>query len=159
MFINGGSRYGVNYFIEHLDGSLQINYATSYSGNNPAEADAFNLALFSVGQLRKLVTRIDNYGELNIKFNSNADTLLYELTDEFVISDSINQTCPLNVSEILTALLKRFDCGLFYEFDDSDPDPALHTHVLRIDPLSIVRTGSQNINSLIDDLKSIKISN
>jgi hypothetical protein len=159
MFINGGSRYGVNYFIEPLDGSLQINYATSYSGNNPAEADAFNLALFSVGQLRKLVTRIDNYGELNIKFNSNADTLLYKLTDEFIISDSINQTCPLNVSEILTALLKRFDCGLFYEFDDSDPDPSLHTHVLRVDPLSIVRTGSQNINSLIDDLKSIKISN
>ncbi len=154
MFINGGSRYGVNYFIEPLDGSLQINYATSYSGNNPAEADAFNLALFSVGQLRKLVTRIDNYGELNIKFNSNADTLLYELTDEFVISDSINQTCPLNVSEILTALLKRFDCGLFYEFDVTTSE-----HILRIDPLSIVRTGSQNINSLIDDLKSIKISN
>jgi hypothetical protein len=154
MFINGGSRYGVNYFIEPLDGSLEINYATSYSGNNPAEADAFNLALFSVDQLRKLVTRIDNYGELNIKFNSNADTLLYELTDEFVISDSINQTCPLNVSQILTALLKRFDCGLFYDYDATTSE-----HVLRIDPLSIVRTGSQNINNLIDDLKSVKISN
>ena len=116
IFVNGGSRYGVNYFIEPLDGELQINYATAFAhGNNPAEATAYNLALFGVNDLRKLITRIENYGELNIKFNSNADTLLYKLTDEFIISESINKTCPLNVSEILTALLKRFDCGLFYE--------------------------------------------
>ena len=155
IFVNGGSRYGVNYFIEPFDGELQINYATAFNhGNNPAEATAYNLALFGVNDLRKLITRIENYGELNIKFNSNADTLLYKLTDEFIISESINKTCPLNVSEILTALLKRFDCGLFYEFDSSTS-----THVLRVDPLSVVRSGSQNINALIDDIKSIKISN
>ena len=160
MFINGGSRYGVNYFIEPLDGELDVRYATDFAhGGSHHTATAYAQSMFSVGELRKLVTRIDNYGSLNIKFNSNADTLLYELTDEFIISESINKTCPLNVSQILTALVKRFDCGLFYEYDDSDPDPALHTHVLRIDPLSIVRTGSQDINNLIDDLKSVRISN
>ena len=155
MFLNGGSRYGVNYFIEPLDGELDLRYAMEYAhGGSHHTATAYDQDLFSVGELRKLVTRIFNYGELNIKFNSNADTLLYEATDEFIISDSINQTCPLNVSEILTSLLKRFDCGLFYQYDSVDAE-----HVLRIDPLSIVRTGSQNINSLIDDLKSVRISN
>lgn len=155
LFVNGGSRYGVNYFIEPLDGELDVRYATDYDhGSSHHSATAFAQSLFGVGELRKLVTRVSSYGSLNIKFNSNADTLLYKLTDEFIISDSINQTCPLNVSEILTALLKRFDCGLFYEYDDVDLQ-----HVLRIDPLAIVRTGSQNINTLVDDLKSVRISN
>ena len=155
LFVNGGSRYGVNYFIEPLDGELDVRYATDYDhGSSHHTATAFAQSMFSVGELRKLVTRISSYGSLNIKFNSNADTLLYKLTDEFIISDSINQTCPLNESEILTALLKRLDCGLFYEFDASTSE-----HVLRIDPLSIVRTGSQDINNLIDDLKSVRISN
>jgi hypothetical protein len=155
MFINGGSRYGVNYFIEPLDGELEVEYGSDFDhGSNPSEATLYATSLFGVGELRKLVTRIDNYGSLNIKFNSNADTLLYELTDEFIISESINKTCPLNVSQILTALVKRFDCGLFYEYDATTSE-----HVLRIDPLSIVRTGSQDINNLIDDLKSVRISN
>ena len=155
LFVNGGSRYGVNYFIEPLDGELDVRYATDYAhGSSHHTATEFQQSLISVGDLRKLVTRVSSYGSLNIKFNSNADTLLYKLTDEFIISDSINQTCPLNVSEILTGILKRFDCGLFYEFDASTSE-----HVLRIDPLSIVRTGSQDINNLIDDLKSVKISN
>lgn len=155
MFINGGSRYGANYFIEPLDGELDVRYATDFAhGGSHHTATAYAQSMFSVGELRKLVTRIDNYGSLNIKFNSNADTLLYELTDEFIISESINKTCPLNVSQILTALVKRFDCGLFYEYDATTSE-----HVLRIDPLSIVRTGSQDINNLIDDLKSVRISN
>ena len=155
IFLNGGSRYGVNYFIEPLDGELDVRYAREFQhGGSHHTATAYAQDMFGVGELRKLVTRIDNYGELNIKFNSNADTLLYKLTDEFIISESINQTCPLNVSQILTALLKRFDCGLFYEYDVTTSE-----HVLRVDPLSIVRTGSQDINNLIDDLKSVRISN
>ena len=155
IFLNGGSRYGVNYFIEPLDGELDVRYAREFQhGGSHHTATAYAQGMFGVGELRKLVTRIDNYGELNIKFNSNADTLLYKLTDEFIISESINQTCPLNVSQILTALLKRFDCGLFYEYDVTTSE-----HVLRVDPLSIVRTGSQDINNLIDDLKSVRISN
>ena len=97
---------------------------------------------------------MDGYGALNVIFTSNADTLVHLPSDEFIISDSINQTCPLAVSEILLSVLKRFDCGLFYEYDVSTSE-----HVLRVDPLSIVRTGGQDINSLVDDLKSVKIDN
>ncbi len=153
IFINGGSRYGINYFLEPFEGLLDVDYATEYNhSSNPSEATLFDQDTFDANELKKLITRLRVYSPLDIKFTSNEDTLLYKDTDEFVISDSINQTCPLNVSEILSAVLKRFDCGLFYELDNT-------THVLRIDPLSIVRTGSQNVNSLIDDLKSVKITN
>ena len=152
MFIYGGSRYSVNYFIEPFEGTLNVNYATAYvHGSSHHEATAFQTSDIPVEELRKLVTRVESYGQLNIKFTSNADTFLYKNDDEFIISESINKTCPLTVYDIFTNVLKRFDCGLFYEFDNG-------THVLRIDPLSIVRTGSQNINSLVDDLKSVKIT-
>ena len=153
MFIYGGSRYSVNYFIEPFEGTINVNYATQYvHGSSHHEATAFQTSDIPVEELRKLVTRVDSYGQLNIKFASNEDTFLYKNDDEFIISESINKTCPIPVYDIFTSVLKRFDCGLFYEFDNG-------THVLRIDPLNIVRTGNQNINSLVDDLKSVKISN
>jgi len=159
LLVYGGSQYSVNYFVEPLDGELDVNVVDSYTGSNPHEANSFLQTTFGVEDVRKAITRLDGYGALNVIFTSNADTLVHLPSDEFIISDSINQTCPLSVSEILLSVLKRFDCGLFYEYDDSDPDPAEHTHVLRVDPLSIVRTGGQDINSLVDDLKSVKIDN
>lgn len=120
IFINGGSRYSINYFIEPFEGLLDVDYAIEYQhGNNPHTATLFDQNTFQVGQLRKLITRLSDYTPLDIKFTANEDTLLYKNTDEFIISDSINKTCPLNVSEILTAVLKRFDCGVFYEYDSS----------------------------------------
>lgn len=154
LFINMGSRYSVNYFIEPLDGELDIRYVESYTGSNPIVADVFSQSTFGVNDIKKAITRIDNYGPLNVVFTSNQDTFLYKDDDEFSIEDSINQTCPLNVSDILPAILKRFDCGLFYEYDANDSQ-----HVLRIDPLSIVRSGSQDVNQFVDDLKSVVISN
>lgn len=155
LFIYSGSRYSINYFIEPFEGTLNVNYATAYQhGSNHHTATAFNTSDISVNELRKLVTRIESYGQLDIKFTANQDTFLYKNDDEFIISDSINQTCPLTVYEILVAVLKRFDCGLFYEYDSVNQE-----HVLRVDPLSIARRGSQDINNLIDDLKSFKISN
>jgi hypothetical protein len=129
------------------------------------ECSNINLSTFETYDIKKAITRIGepdgsgDYGQLNIKFTSNADTFIYKTDDEFSIEDSINDTCPLKVSEILPEILKRFECGLFYEYDDSSVDPADHTHVLRIDPLSVVRSGSQDINNLVDDLKSVKIFN
>lgn len=155
LFINGGSRYGINYFIEPFDGELEITYADAFAhGSSHHTATSFTTTNFGVNDLKKLVTRVESYGQLDLKFAANEDYLLHELTDEFIISESINKTCPLTVSEILIAVLKRFDCGLFYEYDSVNL-----THVLRIDPLSILRTGSQDINSLVDDLKSVKITN
>ena len=155
IFVNGGSRYSINYFIEPLDGEIRMEYATAFNhGGSHHTATAWAEDNFNVGQLKKLITRIENYGQLNLEFEANEDFLIYRDSDEFIISDSINKTCPLSVSEILTAILKRFDCGMFYEYDSSAT-----THVLRIDPLSVMRTCTQNINSLVDDLKSVKISN
>jgi len=172
LFVYGGSRYSINYFLEPLDGSLVIEYVDNYqftppSGGLPAfwSAASITPSTFEAYDIKKAITRIGEpdgsgeYGQLNIKFTSNADTFLYKTDDEFSIEDSINDTCPLKVSEILPEILKRFECGLFYEYDDSSADPADHTHVLRIDPLHIARSGSQDINNLVDDLKSVKIFN
>ncbi len=172
IFVDGGSQYSINYFLEPIDGSLVVEYVDQYTYNpaNPPFVGYFSvatttIATFEVYDIKKAITRIGepdgsgDYGRLDIKFTSNADTFLYKTDDEFSIEDSINQTSPLTVSDILPAVLKRFDCGLFYEFDDSDPDPSLHTHVLRVDPLSVIRSGSQNINDLVDDLKSVIITN
>ena len=35
----------------------------------------------------------------------------------------------------------------------------LQKHVLRVDPLSVLRTGTQDINQFIDDLNSVRITN
>ena len=155
LFINGGSRYSINYFIEPLDGEITLEYPDAYGhGSSHHTATSFATSSFGVTDLRKLVTRIDSYGQMDLSFTANEDYLLHELTDEFIISESINKTSTLTVSEILLAVLKRFDCGLFYEFDTVTSE-----HILRIDPLSVMRTGSQNINEFIDDLKSFKMTN
>ena len=164
MAINGGSQYSINYFLEPLEGSLKISYVDSYNKlTSPIvyyQAASIAQGVFEVYDIKKAITRIGrpdgsgNYALLNVKFESNADTFIYKTDDEFSIEDSINQTSPLTVSEILPAVIKRFDCGLFYEYDATTSE-----HILRVDPLSIVRTGSQNINNLIDDLKSVLISN
>ena len=156
LFVNMGSRYSINYFIEPLDGELDIRYVDSYTGSNPKIADVFAQSTFGVNSIKKAITRIDNYGPLNVIFTSNQDTFLYKDNDEFSIEDSINQTCPLKVSDILPAILKRFDCGLFYEFDDTVTP---NRHVLRVDPISIARTGFQDVNQYVDDLKSVIMSN
>ena len=133
---------------------MDIEVVDSYDNANPHNAASTVQTTFTVEDIRKAITRLDDYGPLNVRFTANQDVLIHKLNDEFIISDSINQTCPLNVSEILIAVLKRFDCGLFYEYDVSTSE-----HVLRVDPLSIVRTGSQDINQYVDDLKSVKMFN
>lgn len=168
LFIDGGSEYSINYFLHPLDGTIEVEYIDSYRFEGAYACYIQNTTAqgtFETYDIKKAITRIGepdglgDYGLLDIKFNSNADTFLYKTDDEFSIEDSINESSPLVVSDILPAVLKRFDCGLFYEYDDSDPDPAQHTHVLRVDPISIMRRGSQDVNSLIDDLKSVIITN
>ena len=156
IFINSGSQFSVNYFLEPFDGELDLNVASGFSDNGSHHRSNLyiNNVPYSVDEFDKIITRIESYGQLDIKFNANADYLPYKLDDIVVVKNSINQTCPLSVTEIMSSILKRFDCGLFYEYDSSVP-----THVLRIDPLSLVRSGGQDINNLLDDLKSVKITN
>ena len=155
MMIDSGSQYSINYFLEPFDGELSLNIVTAYTQHGSHyDSSAYDLLITGVSDFKKAITRIDSYGQLDINFSSNADVLPYRTTDEVIIQDSINQTCPLTLSEVLTAILKRFECGLFYEYDSVNA-----THVLRIDPLSLARTGGQDINDFLDDLKSVKISN
>lgn len=160
IFVDSGSEYSINYFLEPLDGNLKIEYVGAYffTGVWWREFGITPPEVFGVGDIKKAITRIGtpdgigDYALLNINFRSNADTFIYKTDDEFSIEDSVNQTSPLTVSDILPAVLKRFDCGLFYEFSNG-------VNILRVDPLSIVRDGNQDINSLVDDLKSVKITN
>ena len=155
MMVDSGSQYSINYFLEPFDGELSLNIVTAYTQHGSHyDSSAYALLITGVSDFKKAITRIDSYGQLDINFSSNADVLPYRTTDEVIIQDSINQTCPLTLSEVLTAILKRFECGLFYEYDSVNA-----THVLRIDPLSLARTGGQDINDFLDDLKSVKISN
>lgn len=159
IMINSGSQYSINYFLEPFDGDLVVQYVSAYTSSGSGNGKKYfkaanNTAVFSFEDIYKAITRVDNYGELNIKFTANQDFLPYKTTDRYVIKDSIEQTCPLNVTEVLSAILKRFDCGLFYEYDSSNT-----THVLRVDPIAFVRTGSQGINNYVDDIKSVKIFN
>jgi hypothetical protein len=160
IFVDSGSEYSINYFLEPLDGNLKIEYVGAYffTGVWWREFGITPPEVFGVGDIKKAITRIGtpdgigDYALLNVNFRSNADTFIYKTDDEFSIEDSVNQTSPLTVSDILPAVLKRFDCGLFYEFSNG-------VNILRVDPLSIVRDGNQDINSLVDDLKSVKITN
>lgn len=161
IFINGGSRYSINYFIEPLDGELNIDYVSAYDNANPHTATVITNDNFGVNDIKKAITRLGtpdgasgSYGDSNLQFVANQDFLPYNLSDEYIIQDSILQTCPYNVSEVLLGIVKRFDCGLFYDYDDS-----FGQHVLRIDPIALMRTSTININQYLDDLKSYKITN
>lgn len=166
LFIDSGSQYGVNYFARPFDGELEVLYVDSYDDEQFHQGGAggghffkyvqFTQAqgTFSTNDIKKAITSLESYSELNITFIANADFLPYKTTDEISIKDSINDSCSLTAYEILTNILKRFDCGMFYEYDS-----VAAKHVLRIDPLSLIRSGSQDVNQYVDDLKSVKITN
>ena len=161
MFMNGGSRYSINYFIEPLDGELDINVVTAYNNANPHQATAYQQTTFGVDDIGKAITRLGtpdgssgSYGTANIKFTANEDVLIHKLSDEFIIQESILKTCDFTVSEVLINIAKRFDCSLFYDYDNQSQQ-----HILRIDPIFLLRQNTVNINQYVDDLKSFKITN
>ena len=161
-FIDGGSKYSINYFIKPISGQLSIIKATSFA---PASSAYFvklteSTSLYGVTDLKKTISRFGlpegtgNYGQMNLRFVANEDHLLYKNTDSFIIQESIAKTCPFTLSDVLTNIAKRFDCGLFYDYD-----AAAQQHILRIDPVFAVRSGTENINQYVDDIKSYKITN
>jgi len=158
LMVDSGSQYSVNYFLEPFDGELSLDVVQQYgligNGFHYSTAPYLNNVAYNVSDFRKSITRVNSYGQLNIKFFANESVLPYRFSDEVSIQDSVNESCTLTVYEVLTAVLKRFECGLFYEYDSVNS-----TDVLRIDPLSLARFGGQDINQFLDDLKSVKISN
>ena len=156
IFVNGGSRYSTNYFLEPVSGSIRTTYVSEFTGSNPAVASATQTANISHERLKKIITRIPLLSAatgLNVRFNANEDFLPHNSSDEIVIKDSIEQTTEDTIYSVLLRIAKRFNCGLFYEYDANDA-----VNVLRIDPIQIMRSGSQNIDTLVDDTKSVKVT-
>lgn len=157
IFINGGSRYSTNYFLEPDDGYVRTNHVTAFtSSGNPRTATGVTTDVdFYSPELKKIITRIPTFSEytkLNIKFTANEDFLPHNITDEIVIKDSILSTCEDSLSDVLLRIAKRFNCGLFYDYDDVTGE-----NILRVDPLHLVRSGTQDISEYIDDRRSFKI--
>ena len=159
-FIDGGSTYSINYFLKPISGELSILRATSFidQGNHWVMGTLQNDS-FGVTDIRKAISRFGlpdgsgTYGQMNLTFTANEDHLLYKNNDTFIIQESIEKTCPFNLSDVLLNIAKRFDCGLFYDYDTQSQQ-----HILRLDPVFAVRSGTQNINQYVDDIKSYKIT-
>ena len=159
-FIDGGSTYSINYFLKPISGELSILRATSFTDQgNHWVMDTLQTDSFGVTDIRKAISRFGlpdgsgTYGQMNLTFTANEDHLLYKNNDTFIIQESIEKTCPFNLSDVLLNIAKRFDCGLFYDYDSQ-----AQQHILRIDPVFAVRSGTQNINQYVDDIKSYKIT-
>lgn len=153
--ISGESRYGINYFIEPLQGEVVARVALSYQteglGNSRREqAISTTINTYGVDDIRKAITRTEDYGQLNIKFLANANFNPYFVDDVYNIYESLQNTATLSPYEVLLAICKRFNCGIYYEKIGSQ-------NILRIDPLHLMRSGNQDISELIDDLKSAKV--
>jgi len=153
--ISGESRYGINYFIEPLQGELVASIGDGYTtegtgGNRREEATSTVTNTYTTEDIRKAITRTEDYAQLNIKFLANANFNPYFVDDVYNIYESLQNTATLTPYDVLLGICKRFNCGIYYEKVGSQ-------NVLRIDPLHLMRSGSQSINDLVDDLKSVKV--
>ncbi len=162
MTFYGDSRYGYSLFVEPVIGQINCDIVTSIapknsSGNPPTTAAGVHhfessTSITYIAQesdLKKLVTEMSGT-TLGIECKADRDFNPYFPDDEYVIKDSINNTTEFSPTDLISIICKRFGCGLFYEFDGTD-------HVIRIDPIHLLRTNYENIDTYIDDLKSIKI--
>lgn len=153
--ISGESRYGVNYFIEPLQGEVvarvALGYQTTGTGNSRREqVISTTINTYGVEDIRKAITRTEDYSQLDIKSLANANFNPYFTDDIYNIKDSLENTATLTPYQVLVAICKRFNCGIYYEKIGSQ-------NILRVDPLHLMRSGNQDINDLVDDLKSVKV--
>jgi hypothetical protein len=155
LLINGESRYSTNYFLEPVSGTLSITRVTNVSvhDQHTSYGDTVVTADAAEGELRKTITGTNDYENLNLTFKANQDYNLYFDDDVYNVKSSLENTATLKPFDVLLAICKRFNCGLFYEFDS-----VTNENILRVDPIKYARSGTENINQYIDDLKSVKLS-
>jgi|14BtaG_2_1085337.scaffolds.fasta_scaffold01458_6 hypothetical protein len=160
ILINGESRYSTNYFLEPVSGTLKITRVTNVSvhDQHTSYGDTVVTANAEEGELRKTITGSTDYDNLNLTFKANQDYNLYfdddvltGSSDIYNVKSSLENTATTKPYDILLAICKRFNCGIFYESDGG-------VNILRIDPIKYVREGTENINQYIDDLKSFKVA-
>ena len=156
MSLFGDSRYGTSISVEPVSGELNIEYGTNYTQigtGTPYRYYAASTATanFLPSDIRKAITEVVNYSDLDLRAKAIADFNPYFPDDEYIVKDSLNNTSSITPVDFVSIVCKRFGCGLFYEFDGTH-------HVLRIDPLHILRTNTQDGDYMLDDLKSIKLN-
>jgi hypothetical protein len=152
--VSGESRYGTSIVLKPIFGEINIEHVSAFGTsvvNNTIFASAYNTDNFEVEDIRKASTELANYNDFGLLIKSYEDNNIYFTNDEFVIKDSLNETTELSPIDILKSIAKRFGCGLFYEFESN-------THILRIDPIHILRDNTVDGDSYLDDSVSIKIS-
>lgn len=156
--IFGESRYGISVFVKPVSGEIDIEYVDTFSatsvpvsGYNVHYAATMDSDTFEAEDVRKAITEIQSYSNLNILIKAIEDYNMYFLNDEYVIKDSLNNTTELSPVDMIKIIAKRFGCALMYEYDNG-------THILRIDPLHILRDNTVSGDYFIDDTLSIKIS-
>ena len=162
LLINGESRYSTNYFLEPISGTLSITRTTTVDEHDSHTKYANTIVTADAGEaeLRKTITSSTDHDNLNLTFKANQDYNLYfdddvqtGFSDVYNIKSSLENTATLKPFDVLLAICKRFNCGLFYEFDS-----VTNENILRVDPIKYARSGTENINQYIDDLKSVKLS-
>ena len=154
LLINGESRYSTNYFLEPVSGTLSVTRVTAVTVHDQHVVHANSIVTADTGgdAIRKAITGTNDYDNLNLTFKANQDYNLYFVNDIYNIKSSLENTATLKPFDILLAICKRFNCGLFYEFDSVTSE-----NILRVDPIKYARSGTENINQYIDDLKSVKL--
>ena len=160
VFVNAGSRYSTNYFMEPVDGTITLQVATSFvSAGIGTNTDVMNTSAFRSYvpyDLKKLITRLPNLteaGKLDITLLASEDFLPHNSSDMINIKSSISKTTTDTIYDVLLKIIRRFNCNLLYDFDSTTNE-----HVLRVDPIHIARSGAYDANALVDDSQSVKIS-
>lgn len=157
LFVNGGSRYSINYQIEPVGGSIQTTYVSEFTkSGGVSTASTTATVLADESRFKKIISRINLQTvaqNLNIRFYAAEDSLPHNATDQIVIKDSIEQTTNDTIYDVLMRIMKRFNCGLFYDYDSTTSE-----NVLIIDPLHVQRGVPFSIKDLVDDTKSYKVS-
>jgi hypothetical protein len=156
--INAGSRYSINYFLEPIGGTVNVTTVDTFASNG---GSVMAMATESVKnkeiyELKKLITRIPTLtdaAKLDVTFRASEDFLPHNSSDMINIKSSISKTTEDTIYDVLLRIIKRFNCNLLYDFDSTTNE-----HILRVDPLHIARAGSYNTDALIDDTRSVKVS-
>lgn len=151
--VYGESIYAINYFLEPISGDLNITYADDFETGAGTFgtvwlADSMATSSFDFSSLRKTITHISGSPYFDITIKAIEDFNPYFPDDEYIVKESLNNSSSISPLDLLKVICKRFGCGIFYEYDNA-------VHVLRIDPLHLLRTQGSALD--IDDLKSISI--
>ena len=98
LFVNGGSRYSINYHIEPVGGSIVTTYVSEYTkSSGVSTSSATSTVTADSERFKKIISRIGlqtTAQNMNIRFKAADDFLPHNATDQIVIKDwHTNRLC------------------------------------------------------------------